>query len=144
MVRVSLFLSLAAGLVALSAPPSLATGPPAGLTENGQVTWNLDALLNDTFGTRTVCYRFKTYTFFSVPTGDDCGFPEVARAYEFTFLNAHHSAYRLIRLARYPTIGVLNAAVRIGSRYISCGPRGVLGVGGDEGPGAFAWCIPTG
>jgi hypothetical protein len=143
MKRFWMFVALAVVLASASADPSLATGPPPGLTENGRVTWNLDAFLNDTFGNRTVCFRFKTYTFFSVTRGRDCGFPPVARTYVFTFADAHRSAYRLVRLARYPNIGVLNAALRIGGRYIRCGPRSVLGVGGDEGPGAFAWCIPT-
>lgn len=139
-----MLLALTASLAGVTTVTGRAAGPPRGLSTNGRVIWNLDALLKETFGTRTVCYRFKTSVIFSVPRNHDCGFPTVARAYEYTFANARDSAYHLARLAHYPDMGALNAALQIGGRYIICGPRSVLGVGGDEGPGAFAWCVPTG
>ena len=59
------------------------------LTANGRAIWNLDALLNDTFGDRTDCYDAKTASIFSVAHDAECPSP-LARyqTYVFTFLNA--------------------------------------------------------
>src|SRR6185437_9202551 len=75
------------------------SGPPSGLTANGRVIWNLDALLNDTFGRRVPCFDAKRYVIFAVPHRTVCPSPEARyQGWNFTFLNAHHSAFRLIRL----------------------------------------------
>jgi hypothetical protein len=93
----------------------------------------------------------KHDAFYSVPRGGDC--TDASRPstsyydYEFTFLNAFHSQFRLVRLTREPLTGVTNAPLRIGGRYISCpngeyhhGKRGWLVFGGGAPPNAEIWC----
>lgn len=140
----------AIGLVmALSA---LAAGPPSGLagslTANGRVIWNLDALLNDTFGDRTDCYDAKTTSIFSVSRGSGCPAP-VARyqTYVFTFLNAFGSQFRLVSLSKPPFTGVTSVPLRVKGRYVSCpdgeyhhGAAGWLVAGGGNGPNGEFWC----
>src|SRR5579862_4203286 len=116
--------ALALGL-AVDACVGLAAGPPAGLaqslTTNGRVIWNLDALLNDTFGNRVDCFDDQHFDIFSVPHGSYCPSPEARyQEWDFTFLNAFHSQFRLLRLPKEPDTGATNVPVRIGSRYVSC------------------------
>lgn len=133
---------------ALVAGSARAGGPPTGLTANGVVLWNLDALLNDTFGDRVDCYDAKHVDIFSVARGQDCPAPEAEyQTYVFTFLNAFHSTFRLVRLARVPNTGVTNVPVRVDNRFVSCpdglyhhGERGWLVFGGDAGPTGVFWC----
>ena len=123
-------------------------GPPQQLTSNGRVIWNLDALLNDTFGNRVECFDSKRYAIFSVPHGSYCPSPEARyQAWDFTFLGAYHSAFRLVRLAKEPVTGVTNVPVRVGNRYVSCpggkyhhGGPGWLVMGGGAGPTGQFWC----
>jgi hypothetical protein len=132
-----------------------ADGPPASLsghlTSNGQVLWNLDALANDTFGTRVPCLDLQHLIFYSVPHGGDCTRPSRPSTsyytYVFTFLNAFHSQFRLVRLAKEPLTGATNSPLRLGGRYISCpngeyhhGRRGWLVFGGGAPPNAEIWC----
>jgi hypothetical protein len=145
MKRVFLLSVIVVNLIGGAAHAAPAGGPPAGLTSSGLVVWNLDALLNDTFGSRTECYRVKTFTIIAVPRGHGCGYPEVARQYEFTFSNAQHSTYRLVGMTQQPNVGALNVPLRVDGRYVACDKHnGVLGVGGEGGSNAFAWCVPTG
>lgn len=131
---------------------AVVAGPPASiassLTANGRVIWNLDALLNDTFGNRVECYRSSAVQIFSVPHGSYCpGDSASVQQYVFSFLNAHHSEFRLVRLARTPNTGATNGPLRIGSFFISCpngeyhhGARGWLVFGGGAGPNGMFWC----
>jgi hypothetical protein len=137
---------LCAGLLSAGAMPASAGGPPSGLTPNGQVIWNLDALLNDTFGSRVDCWDGEQERLFSVPHGSYCPSPEARyQEYVFTFLNAFHSDFRLVRLAAEPNTGATSAAIRVGGDFVSCpdgeyhhGGRGWLVVGGAAGP--KFWC----
>jgi hypothetical protein len=112
------------------------------------VLWNLDALLNDTFGNRVECYRGAAVQIFSVPHGAYCpGDSASVQQYVFTFLNAHHSEFRLVRRSRAPNTGATNGPVRVGSFFISCpggeyhhGGRGWLVFGGGAGPNGMFWC----
>lgn len=114
--------AVAAGLGGASAraagpPPSLAPS----LTQNGRVLWNLDALMNDTFGNRVECWDDQQFEVFSVAHGGYCPAPEARyQEYVFTFLNAFHSEFRLVNLTRPPNTGATNSPIRVGSRYISC------------------------
>lgn len=136
---------LSASLVLL--PPSAFAGPPVGLTSNGRVLWNLDALLND-FGNRVECFDSRQYRIFSVPHRHYCPGPEARyQQWDFTFLNAFHSEFRLERLAKQPFTGVTNVPVRVGSEYISCpngeyhhGGPGWIVFGGGAGPTGEFWC----
>jgi hypothetical protein len=142
-------------LIATAATAGIVNGPPGSLaphlTANGRTLWNLDALMNDTFGSRVPCLDLSHYTFYSVPRGGDCTGPSRPATshynYVFTFLKAHHSQLRLVRLAREPVTGVTNAPLRLGGRYISCpnggyhhGGRGWLVFGGGAPPNAEIWC----
>lgn len=136
-----------------AAAATVTDGPPPGLapslTSNGRVTWNLDALMNDTFGHRTPCYDGKGVTIFSVARGRDCAGPGTGYTpYMFTFTHAHHSQFRLVQLAKEPLVGVTNVLLRIKKRYVSCpnglyhhGRRGWLVFGGGgPWPGSWFWC----
>ena len=46
-------LTLCAGVLVTGA----SAGPPSGLSPQGRVIWNVEALLRDTFGSRQVCLR---------------------------------------------------------------------------------------
>ncbi len=144
----------AAALAAVLSTPALASaaGPPhslaQSLTTNGRVLWNLDALLNDTFGNRVECYRSAAVQIFSVPHGSYCpGDSASVQPYVFTFVNAYHSEFRLVHLAKEPNTGATNGPLRIGSEFISCphgeyhhGGRGWLVFGGGAGPNGMFWC----
>jgi hypothetical protein len=153
--RLSLAIVCAASLLVVAggtAAQLTATGPPPelsrSLTPNGRVLWNLDALLNDTFGNRVDCYDGQRIVLFSVPHGGYCPAPQARyQTYVFTFLNANHSEFRLVRLARAPDTGATNAPVRVGSRFVSCpdgqyhhSGRGWLVFGGGAGPTGLFWC----
>src|SRR5581483_9280440 len=134
----------AGAVAAAGPPPSLAQS----LTSNGRVLWNLDALLNDTFGNRVECYRSATVQIFSVPHGTYCpGDLASVQQYVFTFLNAHHSEFKLVKLAKMPNTGATNGPLRVGSLFISCpggeyhhGGRGWLVFGGGAGQNGMFWC----
>jgi hypothetical protein len=139
---------LAVALFAAGAHSARASGLPPGLTSNGQVLWNLDALLNDTFGNRVECFDSQRYRIFSVAHGSYCPAPSARyQEWDFTFLNAYHSNFRLVNLAKEPRTGVTNVPVRVGRRYVSCpggkyhnGRRGWLVFGGGAGPTGQFWC----
>lgn len=138
--------------LAASAGVAGAAGPPPALaqllTPNGRVIWNLDALLNDTFGNRVECYRSASVQIFSVPHGAYCpGDSASVQQYVFTFLNARHSEFHLVQLAQPPNTGATNGPLRVGAFYISClggeyhhGGRGWLVFGGGAGPNGYFWC----
>jgi hypothetical protein len=81
----------------VTAPPSPASGPPAGIGDFGRLVWNLDALLRDTFGDS----RFYLETgpsgaqqadFNTSFAGQCCSL-----IYNFTFANATSSQFTLRR-----------------------------------------------
>jgi len=127
-------------------------GPPAALarslTPNGRVIWNLDALLNDTFGSRVDCFDSSTIRLFSAQHGSGCPGPSARyQTYVFTFLNARRSQFRLVSAAKTPNTGATNTPLRVGRRYVSCpsgqyhhSGRGWLVFGGGAGPNGLFWC----
>lgn len=142
-------------LVATGATAGTANGPTGTLaphlTANGRTLWNLDALMNDTFGSRVPCLDLSHYTFYSVRHGSDCTGPSRPATshygYVFTFVNTFHSQFRLVRLAKEPSTGAKNVPLRLGGRYISCpdaeyhhGGPGWLVFGGGAPPNAAIWC----
>ena len=153
--RLSVAILITALFVAIAAAQSIADGPPSSLsprlTANGRVLWNLDALMNDTFGSRVPCLDLSHYAFYAVPHGGDCTGPSRPATshynYVFTFLSARLSKFRLVRLAKEPLTGATNVPLRLGGRYISCpngeyhhGRRGWLVFGGGAPPNAEIWC----
>jgi hypothetical protein len=117
--------AVAAALLALiiSAPSLLAygarrgpDGPPAGLTVYGRTLWNLEALLHDTYGTRTTCLRLRDQAFVSATCGD------LARYgyWNDVFVAARHSRFRLVRRTQAPALGNV-WPVTVKGLYVSCG-----------------------
>src|SRR5258707_15802343 len=90
-----LAMTLGVGSVPAAGPP-----PPLAreLTPDGLVAWNLDALLNDTFGSNRVsCYDARQGTFFS-RNREGCPSPwQRYLTFHFMFRNAHDSEFRLVR-----------------------------------------------
>jgi hypothetical protein len=137
--------------VLLGALPAIAAGPPPTvsryLTPNGEVVWNLDALVNDTFGDRVPCWDGKELNVFAVAHGSDgCPAPSARYApYVFTFLGAHGSAFRLVSRSSEPITGVTNSPIRVDGLYVSCprpqypGPGWVVYGGGTFATGLI-WC----
>jgi hypothetical protein len=107
--------------------------------------------MNDTFGARTPCLDLQHLVFYSVRRGGDCTGPARPAPsyydYAFTFLNAFHSQFQLVHLAKEPLTGATNSPLRLDGRYISCpggqyhdGGRGWLVFGGGAPPNAEIWC----
>lgn len=134
--------------VLASATSAGAQVPPSGLTRNGRVIWNLDALLRDTYGNRLVCWDGQRFVLFPASRSAGCPAPSARyQTWDFSFLNTHHSQFRRIHLLREPTTGVTNVPIRVGSDYVSCphgqyhhGRRGWLVFGGGAGPTGLFWC----
>jgi hypothetical protein len=99
--------------------------PPAGLTTYGQITWNLDALLHDTFGKHPV-YLNATGVIYRVNFSDHFISDADSSYWVYVFKTAHHSQFRLERPRRAPphstgaTGGV--GLLTVNGVYISCGP----------------------
>jgi hypothetical protein len=91
-------------------------GPPPGLTVYGQTLWNLEALLHDTFGSKTACLRLRDWNFVSATCGDlaDYGY------WKNVFVGAKHSRFKLVRLAHPPALGNV-ALIRVNGLYVLCG-----------------------
>ena len=143
----ALVLTLLAGpMIASAAGPPPALTPS--LTPNGRVIWNLDALLNDTFGHRVDCWDGQHANVFSVAHRTFCPSP-LARyqEYVFTFLNARDSQFHLVKLTKAPNTGATNAPITVGGLYVACpkgqyhhGGEGWLVEGGGAGPNGYFWC----
>jgi len=126
-----------------------AAGPPVALTNyltpNGEVIWNLDALVKGTFGDRTVCFDGEREDIFAVAQGRECpGVYERYTQYVFTFRNAHGSDFRLVSLPHAPFEGANSSPIRVDTRYVSCPDgQGWLAIGGASagiGPNGYFWC----
>jgi hypothetical protein len=137
--------------VLFGAWPAIAAGPPPAvsryLTPNGEVVWNLDALVNDTFGDRVPCWDDKNLNVFAVAHGSaGCPAPAARYApYVFTFLGAHSSAFRLVARSTSPSTGATNSPIRVNRLYVSFpepqypGP-GWLVYGGGTFANGLIWC----
>jgi hypothetical protein len=113
-----------------------ASRPPAGLTVYGQTLWNVEALLHDTFGNKTVCLRLRDYAFVSASCGDlaDYGY------WENMFVGARHSMFKLARLAHPPAMGNVGV-VTVKGLYVSCGSFAGWGVHAREGSRTRRWLV---
>jgi len=150
--RSAIALAIVVALIAPGAIAALAAGPPSSvassLTANGRVIWNLDALLNDTFGNRPPCYDAEHVAIFSVAHGSDCPSPAARyQDYVFTFLNAFGSQFRLVSRSSAPSTGATTVPLRVNGDYVSCpdgqyhhGGPGWLVMGGGAGPNGEFWC----
>jgi hypothetical protein len=110
--------------------------PPNGLTQQGLLTWHLDALLHDTFGTQAVVLR--TWGDFPPPWGKSRhGSWDFALAatgflgnccspyWLSTFADAQGAAFTLQRprVAPRPVLGASGGEMplSVGGRFIACG-----------------------
>jgi hypothetical protein len=150
-VRRSLWLAVATAAAVFSAAfPATAAGPPLtlsrSLTPNGQTIWNLDALVNDTFGDRAPCWDGKELNIFAVARGGECPSPAARYApYVFTFLGARDSTFHLVSRSSPPNTGVTTDPVRVNGHYVSCPQpqypgQGWLVYGGGEFATGLIWC----
>jgi hypothetical protein len=95
------------------------SSPPPGLTTHGQVIWQLDALLRDTFGNKTVCVGpgyTQNFQLRCLPLSD-------YNEYFPTFVNARHSSWRLTRVHPNPAKIANVAMVRVSGLYVMCGRK---------------------
>jgi hypothetical protein len=89
--------------------------PPTGLTIYGQTIWQLEALLHDTFGRAQVCLDLRRHSFVS-----SCGSFADYGYWRYTFAQARHSRFKLVRRRRPPFVAnVLLLKVR--GLYVYCG-----------------------
>jgi hypothetical protein len=119
------------------------SGVPPGLTAYGRVVWNLDALLHDRFGGRPV-YLNDGATTFSTKFVSEVG----SDYYVYTFADAHHSRFRVLRPKRPPKTGTdafgQNIPFTIAGAYISCGDgKWLYGRSGQDQPEGPMWCSRT-
>jgi hypothetical protein len=99
-----------------------------GLTAQGQLVWNLDALVRDTFGSRPVCLRYAG-TQLSL-AGCSAAAPRRTE-YRTTFIGAEGSRFRLSDRSTPPALGARAPLLRIRTSYISCGTKRWLALGAN-------------
>jgi hypothetical protein len=103
---------------------NVTSSPPIGLSAYGKTLWQLDALLNDTYGSKTtngwqLCFKFSVGDVAAKFTRRCESFAETS-FWNPVFADARHSAFRLFRLRRAPILGnVVDVTVR--GYYVSCG-----------------------
>src|SRR5918992_2505760 len=108
--------------------PSRQSPGPVGLTAQGQLLWNLDALVRDTFGSRPVCLRYAG-TQLSL-AGCSAAAPR-RTAYRLTFIGAEGSRFRLSDRSTPPALGARAPLLRLRTSYISCGTQRWLALGAN-------------
>lgn len=115
---------------------SVASSPPAGLSVYGRTLWNVEALLHDTFGSKTTCLRLQDDAFLSATCGDLARYGYWANI----FVGAQHSRFKLVHLAHAPGMGNVRI-VTVKGLYVSCG--GFPGWGGlaREGSRTSRWLV---
>ncbi len=154
--RHSLWLvAVATAAVLYGALPVNAAGPPHtlshDLTAQGEVIWNLDALVKDTFGDQTVCWDGLHLNVFAVRGNGGCPAPAARYApYQFVFRDAHGSSFRLVSRSSSPLVGATASAIRVDGRYVSCptpthptsgrSSANWVVYGGEELADSLVWC----
>jgi len=98
-----LLIATAAVAAALVSAGSAGASPPSGLTPYGRVVWNLDALLHDTFGSRTV-YLNARASYPRTPANFSTSFIDDAhsRYFIYTFANATGSTFKTVGPTKPP------------------------------------------
>ena len=92
-------------------------GPAAAkLSIYGQTLWNLEALLHDTYGKKTVCLRLRDDAFVSATCGDLAHYGY----WKNIFVGASHSRFRLVHRSRPPALGNV-VPITVKGLYVSCG-----------------------
>lgn len=111
---------LAVAMFAARAEPA-STGPPPGLTANGRLLWEFEALLHDVFGTRHPYATGTANTDFACAGTYKCVPHAKWNAYVFTFANAHRSTFSL-KSRTFPSVAFGNypIPIRINGLYVAC------------------------
>jgi len=119
-------LVIGAAVALASATAAVQAGPPPGLTVQGRVLWNFEALLHDTFGARyRGCLRAVSRYVLSFTADSYCAsHPSyLFQGYSFTFARAFRSPYRLVsRTLRPGAFGNYPEPIRVDGRYVACDP----------------------
>jgi hypothetical protein len=130
--------SLAASGATGSGQQTTAYGPPRGVTVYGQTIWNVEALLHDTFGSKTTCVRFRDYAFVSATCGDLVHYGY----WKNTFVGARHSRFKLVRRAFPPVAGGNVVPVKVRDSYVYCGNfPAAFKLAGGEGRRTNRWLV---
>ena len=100
-------------------------GPPPGLSKNGRILWQFEALLHDTFGQRDVCSSGGSRQNF---TGGDvaagaCAPLAVYSPYFYVFADAHGSVFHINAKKEVGGFGNYPVAVLIRGRPVACNAR---------------------
>src|SRR5262245_54334938 len=95
--------------------------PPPGLTANGRLLWQFEALLRDVFGNRLPFASSASDDTNFACAGANC-FPHAKwDPYVYTFASAHGSAFRLKSRSFPPgAFGNYPVPLRINRQYIAC------------------------
>jgi hypothetical protein len=91
---------------------------PVGLTTQGQLVWNLDALVRDVFGSRATCLLPATNQLSVVACSAS---PPGGTAYRTTFAGAEGSGFRLSNRSRPPALRAPAVPLKLRTSYVSCG-----------------------
>ena len=97
------------------------SGPPVGLSTNGRLLWQFEALLRDVFGKRAPYASSASYDTNFACAGNNC-YPHAKwDPYVYTFANARGSTFRLrSRTFRAGAFGNYPLPLRINGLYIAC------------------------
>jgi hypothetical protein len=124
---VAISVACASAAIALFAGDSFATeahptasAPLPALSKSGQILWQFEALLHDTFGNRPVCASGRWAQEF---TSGDCSPLAVYSPYSYVFAHAHRSAFHISSKKRVGGFGNYPIAVLIRGRPIACNAR---------------------
>ncbi len=112
-------------LVVAATTGASASGPPSGLTKTGQVLWNFESLLRQTFGNRHICSSGRWRQNF---TGGDlskgaCAPLATYSPYFYVFDSARGSAFHVSSKKEVGGFGNYPIAVLIRGRPVACNTR---------------------
>jgi hypothetical protein len=91
---------------------------PIGLTTQGQLVWNLDALVRDVFGSRPACLLYAPNQLSVVACSAS---PPGGTAYRTTFTGVDRSGFRLSNRSTPPTLRAYAVPLKLRTSYLSCG-----------------------
>ena len=110
-------LSLFAGGSYATKARATASAPLPELSKSGQLLWQFEALLHDTFGNRAVCASGRWAQKF---TSGDCSPLAVYSPYAYVFAHAHGSSLHISSKKQVGGFGNYPVALLIRGRPIAC------------------------
>jgi hypothetical protein len=121
LVCVAAALALFGGLSVASETRAATSGQSPGLSKIGQLLWQFEALLHDTFGNRAVCVSGRWAQKF---TYGACSPLAVYSPYSYVFAHAHGSSFHISSKKQVGGFGNYPVAVLIRGRPIACNAQG--------------------